>query len=222
MPIVTREEIWTKLPKKKYIVKISFTKRNGFSADIPGEITDRVGYLFKKSDKGHDGRHASYENIIAYVKRLFDAYDNHGCEKKKIISYNVRLVTTLPAPLGRGDAREPLWGESGNSISFSKREDLVRLEYEILWKHYYDDTYYYYDEKDEKLVSKGFYKSEEMDWTEQREAFFRTFKLGLQGLIMQLDSFLHEGDKSIEYIADNADLGNIALLAPPNEKLEDK
>lgn len=184
MPVVSREKIsfGDKGDFKKEIVYSS--KSKDFTIALPDWMAEIVGYdkICYHTEDGADKRF--WEAYEEYKKRL--------TKRQKVIAYIVQINADVSSENGE----ECLL--SKNDISFFEGDYAFGIGYKVLTESVYDDRKTYYDMENHRITLNGEWTI--IDWTEQREKFFKETIKDLENLILRVNEFFQDNNKLLKLI----------------------
>jgi len=188
MPVVSREKI-TFPGHGEFVKKIKYTSRSeSFSIDLPNWMAESLDY----------SRVEGNTEIIA--RRKFDeAYEEYKARKtsiRKVIAYAVQIHAYI---FDEND----VCLLNKKDITFFEGDCAFGMGFKILHESTYNDriTYYVADGHRHKVdINDGWIV---IDWTEDREKFFKETMKELESLILRVNKFFEDDKKFLDMIDNN-------------------
>lgn len=184
MPIVSRQDAWCGGPAK-LIVTYSAKDRT-FSAKLPERVAEKIGRPEVHGRTQKEVEDSFFTAGKEYKERL--------TSRRKILAYKVKMNVEIKRPGGTWLQRK--------DISFADHMDVMGIGWTILTETECDGEKRY--EREGRRFGEVFHKSEWtiIDWTEEREAFFRDATEAFKKLMIRIDGFFAD-EKAVLAVIDS-------------------
>jgi hypothetical protein len=185
MAVMRRERIF--IAKELFVLVVKYSAKNQkFTIEFPAAVAEAMHVTVARGSSEKEARD--------YFNKICKEYETEKTKHRKVIAYKIDINAHICED--EGDEYRVIFDRK--DIHFSDCDSALGMGYEVLQESTIKDNVSYRRLSGSRFDLKSDWTV--IDWTEERELFFKKTIGSLENLIMMIDDYFKNKEKLIEKI----------------------